>query len=318
MKLVFVLNLFPTYKNIQPMTFKPAYWHYIYILALILLGFQYYSKASLLERTCESLGSINQQLEDDAEIISASAQSMKDAIHRETEMNPNKYRSYWLKLEAADTVVRNTLLYIKYCKNHLKATSSFDKSTIPVLKQFLSNAMNALTNVNDSIHKKAIIKMGHLKSFLENEGYWKRFPKLPNEAILTELSKMQNLVLNDEFIFLNYTMDQVSRSYNTSPVFFRVGIFPNKAALIEGETVKFDVILCSYSVQSDLFTAKINGQKVEIKDGVAHFKSKPNSVGKKVIKAELSMRNPATGQVVTQKGEYQYEVFPKCSRDCQQ
>ena len=153
---------------------------------------------------------------------------------------------------------------------------------------------------------------------MENESYWKRFINLPYETILTEFFKIENIVLNDENIFLNYTLDQVSRSYNTSPVFFRVGIFPNKAALIEGETMKFDVILCSYSIQSDLFTAKINGQKVEVKDGIAHFKSKPHSIGKKVIKAELSMRNPATGQVVTQKGEYQYEVFPKCSRDCQQ
>ena len=300
------------------MTFKPAYWHFIYISALILLGFQYYSKATLLERTCESLGGINQQLQDDAEIISASAESMKYEIRKKTETNPKRYRSYYLKSETADTVVKNALAYLKECKNQFKATSSLDKNKIQEIKQHLSNSMNALTNVDDSVHKEAIIKKGHLKFFLENESYWKRFINLPYETILTEFFKIENIVLNDENIFLNYTLDQVSRSYNTSPVFFRVGIFPNKAALIEGETMKFDVILCSYSIQSDLFTAKINGQKVEVKDGIAHFKSKPHSIGKKVIKAELSMRNPATGQVVTQKGEYQYEVFPKCSRDCQQ
>lgn len=64
------------------MTFKPAYWHFIYISALVLLGFQYYSKATLLNRTCESLSGINQQLQDDAEIISTSAESMKYEIRK--------------------------------------------------------------------------------------------------------------------------------------------------------------------------------------------------------------------------------------------
>ena len=300
------------------MTLKPAYWHFIYISALVLLGFQYYSKATLLERICESLGGINKQLQDDAEIISASAESMKDAIGENTKINPNKYRNYWLKSEEADTVVRNILSYIKYCKNHLKATSSFDKSTIPVLKQHLSNAINALTNIENSRDKEEIVKKSHLKSFLEDESYWTRLPNLRNEAILTELSKVENLVLNDEILFLNYTMDCVSRG-DFIPTFYpRVAIAPKKAALIEGEAIECDVYLSSYSTQPDIFTAKINGQKVEVKDGVAHFKSKPHSIGKKVIKAELSMRNPATGQVTTTKGEFEYEVLPKCSRDCQQ
>ncbi len=191
------------------MTFKPAYWHFVYISALILLGFQYYSKATLLERTCESLGGINQQLQDDAEIISASAESMKYEIRKKADINPNKYRSYCLRSEVADTIIKNTLLYLKGCENHLKATSSFDKNKIQELKQYLSNAKNALTNVDDSRDKEYIFKKSHLKSYLENEGYWTRLTKLPNEAILTELSKMENLVLNDEIFFLNYTVDMV-------------------------------------------------------------------------------------------------------------
>ena len=127
-----------------------------------------------------------------------------------------------------------------------------------------------------------------------------------------------NLVLNDEILFFNYTLDQVSRGDYLFHTFYpKVAIAPKKAALVEGETFECDVYLASYSLQPNLFTAKINSQKVESRDGVAHFKSKPHSIGKKVIQAELSLQNPATGQITTKKGKYTYEVFPKCSRDCQ-
>ena len=300
------------------MTFKPAYWHFVYISALILLGFQYYSKATLLERTCESLGGINQQLQDDAEIISASAESMKYEIRKKTETNPKRYRSYYLKSETADTVVKNALAYLKECKNQFKATSSLDKNKIQEIKQHLSNSMNALTNVDDSVHKEAIIKKGHLKFFLENESYWKRFINLPYETILTEFFKIENILLNDENIFLNYTLERVSQEIDLIFDKYKVAIAPKKAALIEGEYFESDIYITKYSSNPMEMSIRVNGIDLPLKDGVAHYKSKFQSTGKKSIEAVASIRNLMTGELITTKGAFDYEVLPKCSRDCQQ
>lgn len=292
--------------------------HLIYIPIIAFLGFQYWSKASLLDRTYASLGGINQQLQHDAEVISGFAQSMKDEIRKNTDTNPNKYRSYWLKSEAADTVVRNMLLYLKERKNQFKTTSFFDKNQTNELKRQLSNAMNALTNVEDSRDKEEVIKKSHLKNFLEDESYWKWFPNLPKEVVLTELSKMENLVLNDKILFLNYTMDRVSQKFILIFDKYRVAIAPKKAALIEGECFESDVYITKYSSNPMEMSIRVNGIDLPLKDGVAHYKSKFQSTGKKTIEAVASIRNLMTGEIITTKGAFEYEVLPKCSRDCQQ
>ena len=94
------------------MTFRPIYWHFIYIAIICFLSFQYWSKATLLKSTCESLNGINLQLQNDREVINAAAYNLTSTIDRNVEINPTKLGRYKKKSEKADSVINNSLRYI--------------------------------------------------------------------------------------------------------------------------------------------------------------------------------------------------------------
>ena len=85
-----------------------------------------------------------------------------------------------------------------------------------------------------------------------------------------------------------------------------------------GEKFEVDVYLTSYSSNPGPYVKFfVNNHEVEIKDGVAHFETTEKAIGKKTVRAEASIQNPLTGQITTIIGEFEYEVLPKCSKNCQ-
>ena len=78
-----------------------------------------------------------------------------------------------------------------------------------------------------------------------------------------------------------------------------------------------DTYLAQYSTYSgNDVTFIVNGQILPHPNGVAHFSADNQSVGLKKIKVEALIRNPLTGSTTSQFTELEYEVLPKCSRDC--
>jgi hypothetical protein len=137
-------------------------------------------------------------------------------------------------------------------------------------------------------------------------------------SALTELSMLHNLISCDETHYLNYAMDKVS-----SPEIrfddYKASIAPRKALLIEGENFESDIYLIQYArILPEGSTISVNGVAIPIVDGIARYKSKPNTIGKKETIATITIKNSATGEVKSYIGGFEYNVLPKCSRDCQQ
>ena len=68
---------------------------------------------------------------------------------------------------------------------------------------------------------------------------------------------------------------------------------------------------------SSNFIFKIDNKTLPIRDGVACFSQVENIKGLKKIKVFASLKNPATGEIFAENGEFQYQVLPKCSKNCQ-
>lgn len=319
------------------MKFKPIYWHIISFTIICFLSFQYWSKATLLKSTCESLNGINVQLQNDREIINAAAYNLTSIIDRNVEINLPKLGRYKKKSEKADSVINNSLRYLDDCKkqfaeycggwdttNHVlkhatsnsNTTTFFNVNKIQEIKGQLSEAFNVLTDIDDIHDRRLMEKCFQLKLLLNDKLYWNRLPSLPHISAFTELSNIENLIFNDEIFFLNYLVDKVS-SHEVRLDKYKVLIAPRKAVLIGGEMFEADFYISKYSsILWDGSIISVNGENIPIVDGVAHYKSPQQSIGKKTVKFNATLPNPKTGEVSTTQGEFEYEVLPKCSRDC--
>ncbi len=122
----------------------------------------------------------------------------------------------------------------------------------------------------------------------------------------------------DKIPYLNYIYDNIGGTSTSSCDFFKVAIAPQKAAIFEGETFKADMYLAAYSSNPGSgVTFIINNREIPIKEGVARFETKETTIGKKTVKAIARIRNPLTGAIATSVGEFEYEVLPKCAKNCQ-
>ena len=312
--------------------------HLIYIPIIAFLGFQYWSKATFLNGTCVSLSGINQQLQDDVEIISAAAQNMKSEIDKMTQVNPKRYEKYqsnadgliWHTKDASKLLTEFKKEFVDYCggwdtvthclKQATKNSKSVDFFTDDrknQIKNQLSTILNRLYIV-DEYDKELVFKHYSVSKILYNQKYWSDLSSLTPMGALTELSMLQNLIKCDETVYLNYVLDKVTH-IDVRFDDYKVAIAPRKAVLIEGESFEGDIYLTQYArILPEGSTTSVNGATIPIVDGIAHYKSQPNATGKKETIATITIKNSATGEVKNYIGGFEYNVLPKCSRDCQQ
>jgi hypothetical protein len=93
---------------------------------------------------------------------------------------------------------------------------------------------------------------------------------------------------------------------------------PRNAVLIEGELFEAEIYLARYSNNTgNNVHFIVNGQPLDVQNGIVHFVGKSETIGTKIIKAEAIITNPLTGMKKTTEGSFEYQVLPKCSRDCQ-
>ena len=197
--------------------------------------------------------------------------------------------------------------------------SFFSNSKIEAIKNELVKFHDGLIHlIEDNKDKKIIEEQLCVTKTINNESYWNGLKYLPLNGVSAELSSLRNQIQADKILMLNYLDNKTGSTDVCGWTMYRAAIAPKKAALIEGETFEADIYLAKYeSVPSSNLTIKVNGKLLEINGGFAHFKSKNQTIGTKTIKAEAIIRNPLTGTYTTTEGSFEYQVLPKCSRDCQ-
>ena len=139
---------------------------------------------------------------------------------------------------------------------------------------------------------------------------------MPVSGALAELSFIQNHIKYDEVLLSNYYFNMGCQDIKFDK--FRTVIVPKKTVLFEGENFESDIFLAAYS--SNLgrnVVIEVNGERLETYQGLTHFISKNQTIGTKIIKATAIIKHPLTGQTETAESVFEYQVLPKCSRDCQ-
>jgi hypothetical protein len=130
---------------------------------------------------------------------------------------------------------------------------------------------------------------------------------------------LKNAVRIDELFFHNYFLDKTSNETVFRDYGHRLVIAPRKSFLIEGDKFEGDIYLTTYLMDNvnEGLTFMVNDKNLPIKDGIVHYSSMDNTIGLKLLKMKVLIRNPATGERTTVTGEFEYHVLPKCSQNCQ-
>ncbi len=320
---------------------KPIYQHSIYLSIILILGFQYWSKLPVFEATRLSFGRIDKQLEEDGKMLISNCDTFKSLLEWVSNTNPSKYAVYSKEANRTDSICSLGYQYLEVCKYEflkqcskdssidiLKMPSSnsktaiyFNNDKIKEIKNQLFNVKNALSdNITDSLDREQLKRVYNLSDLLKIESYWEYLKSLAPINAYTELTKIQNFILNDETAFLNYYVDKIGccRGCSFYPHYYRASIIPTRLPIIEGESFESDIYLSKLLKDPLVCTFEVDGKQMPVKNGVAHFVSMPQTIGKKSNKITVTMKNPKNDSLMTLNREYEYEVLPKCSRDCQQ
>jgi hypothetical protein len=313
--------------------------HVIYLAIIGFLAFQYWTKSQALEEAVESIVQFDKLLKINTSAVDRASIMLKNEIDKQTRaytapftiklqkkavnaMRALYYVSQWLEKQKQDFKTftggfdknDTTLL-----ANHLSSNKSdqfFSNLKIKEIKDTLAYFQSFLSDISNEKELNEMQKQYNLPILINNNAYWQRLKYKTNADALAQLTLIQNKMQLDMIPFLNYLFNIVG-SGDIKFDAYKVGIAPQKTILIEDETFIADIYLAQYSSNSGPnVSIFINNKEVPLIGGVAHFERLEQNVGKKKVEATAIIKHPLTGQTTTTKGEFEYNVLPKCHRDC--
>ena len=138
-----------------------------------------------------------------------------------------------------------------------------------------------------------------------------KFGHMPVAAVLPLLSQIRSDLKVSEANLVNDIVQMAGGKQIVFDQFFPV-FQADKSYVIGGERLNAKVSVGSYSssLQPENITLRVNGQTLPIKaDGTADFSLVANgSPGPKTINTFVAVKNPLTGEVIEQEGQFQYEI----------
>ncbi len=291
--------------------------------------------------------SLNKGIQDSNVIVSTSNENMQKAIDKQAETNPAKYAVYKNQSDEVIKISKEFESYISGVTNelvtaaggldpkhtdgrpvkykdkdiptHLFLTAGGGKGRGAEIEKKITETRAKLLAVisdpkeRDELAKQIALKVDEIPAGSEAKNWVDlKFAHMPVAAVMPALTKMTADVKTSETALLNYFMDKVSGKLEIKLNKFRVAIAPKKAYLIRGDKFEADVYLGAYSDNPGQgLSISVNGNGLPIKEGVGHYETTPSGIGKQTIKATASIRNPATNEVNTVQGEFEYEVGEK-------
>ncbi len=93
---------------------------------------------------------------------------------------------------------------------------------------------------------------------------------------------------------------------------FRASIAPQSSYIRLGETYRAEIFTSVYSTRLDNTAFKVNGKILPIKEGIANFSKRYNTLGEKIIKVEMEVKDRRTGKIYTSAKEFSLLVVDSC------
>lgn len=137
-----------------------------------------------------------------------------------------------------------------------------------------------------------------------------KFGHMPVAAVMPLMSQIESDLKVSEANIVNDLVNIVGGKQITFDRFFPV-FNADKSYVIGGEKITAKVSVGSYSSSLDPanIDLRVNGQRLAVKaDGTADFSITGSGTGQKKLTTSVAVTNPLTGEVISESGEFVYEV----------
>ena len=175
-----------------------------------------------------------------------------------------------------------------------------------------------LQRVSDTNRLKDLQKRYLTNNLLNDSVYWQKLKNVSLSDAFTQLSLIQNLLFIETNLVLEYYSDLIGGKSISCNFGLRIAFAPKKLDLIEGETFEADI----YTIEHldnilDEPTFIVNNQVLKAQNETVHFIDPNLTIGEKIIKTEVRLKNRFTGEFISHFNEFKYRVRPKCAKNCQ-
>ena len=134
------------------------------------------------------------------------------------------------------------------------------------------------------------------------------FNHMPVASIFPIFRKFQNDMKSSEAAVLNFLVNQVGAATFKVDAFIPISS-AKKSYVIAGEPYEAEITIGASSKSVyDNMVVKVNGNTLDVEDGVANFSASTSSTGVKSYDVDITLTNPTTGKVETYSKEFEYEV----------
>lgn len=184
---------------------------------------------------------------------------------------------------------------------------------LEVIKEFIKNEGNNIPGVQfyeaDLNQLDLQLTLNKIPDHEEDEWSKQVFGRLNLANTYTLLRQYEHNTKNAVLQLLNYLSQNMG---SRAVIYDKFDIFASapKSAIFLGESYEAEIALGAFSSQAD-FNVKVNGAELEVVGGKAQYKTTPNSVGTKIYRANISIRNPLTDETETVSKEFLFEVLPR-------
>lgn len=127
---------------------------------------------------------------------------------------------------------------------------------------------------------------------------------------VAEACAMMQKYQNDIKVSIGQIINYFVANLSITPIVHdKVEVFANSAKpfILLGETYEAEIALGAYSSQAE-FSVNVGGRALKVEDGKAKFTTRPSSIGTQSFTANIIVKNPLTGKIVTTSKEFNYEV----------
>ena len=288
---------------------KNLWLHSIYLSIIGILGFQLWSKTTVVSASFQQIEEI---LKNDFYVLKYSSQDLFTEVNKYYNVRPtDSNKNYFIESQEISALSNSEINYIDKRLLDLQTGKNCDFKDF---KDSLLKFSQAMLGLDSDIDSSLLHKFYGLNKFVKSDTFQNGF----NLNQKTYLIALKNQIKMDEILYLNYYLDKTSSRFCGFIPKFRVGIAPKKATVILGEKFEADVFIGTYSIYiTDSTKISVNNENLQIVGGMAHYSKTEKTTGLKTIRLTGAIRNPATGQITTTSSEFEYHVLPKCSENCQ-
>lgn len=296
---------------------KTKYFHAIYLAIILIISILYFQKNNQLKEYEAVIERLSAQIRANEPILDNVMAWHFYELSRNIDAYPAypivKFKHFGknILVNTQKTLAYLTILLYDLLKNH---QSFLTDNQFDSLKNLLQTNLDTLNNANaialDSIYLKYY-------QFLQERNGLDSLKHLHGKSLFAAISHLKNDIYKGGIIIMAGLNDRTTSS--CFPVEYIIDFSTSKSIIIEGDTLNIGIVLKNLGKQFDFFdyTLKINDENIKFKNNKFVYNKIATKAGKYKINATMYQKNTLTGRMKPYFGNYEYEVFSKCRRECQ-